>query len=32
MKKYEENEEYEKAGFIKKRIERLKNKLWENQC
>ena len=27
MKKYEENEEYEKAGFIKKRIERLKNRL-----
>ena len=27
MKKYEENEEYEKAAFIQKRIERLKNRL-----
>ena len=27
MKKYEEDEEYEKAAFIQKRIERLKNRL-----
>jgi excinuclease UvrABC helicase subunit UvrB len=27
MKEYEDNEEYEQAAFIKKRIENLKNKL-----
>ena len=27
MKKYEETEEYEKAAFIQKRIEKLKNRL-----
>jgi excinuclease UvrABC helicase subunit UvrB len=27
MKKYEDDEEYEKAGFIKKRIENLKKQL-----
>ena len=29
MKEYEDNEEYEQAAFIKKRIENLKNKLFK---
>jgi protein-arginine kinase activator protein McsA len=32
MKKYEEDEEYEKAAVMKKRINYLKKYLWENQC
>ena len=32
MKKYEDDEEYEKAAVMKKRINYLKNQLWENQC